>query len=267
LIIIPLAAGILFLPLYGLAAIFTAMVFIGAWEWATLSGIASLYAKALYALVVMALLAVAAFYSQLLGTDPDFELVKDVLGIGCFWWAVAFLWVKTYPASAVIWGSVVARLLMGLLVLVPAWVAMVYLRLHRNGEVLIFILIAIVTAADIGAYFMGKAFGDAKLAPKVSPGKSWAGFWGGLATSSGLVLLVWIISTNTKYPLLSVIAIAIVTSLASVLGDLLESMVKRQRGIKDSGSILPGHGGVLDRIDSITAAAPVFALSLLLVGW
>lgn len=267
LMIIPVAAAIMFLPLYGLAALFTLMVVIAAWEWGTLSGLSSSFVKGCYVLVVTALLALVNFYSHILSADPDFSRVQDVLGIGCFWWAVALLWVKSYPSSAVIWGSVFVRMLMGVVVIVPAWTAVVYLKVHKNGEVLIFTLLAIVAAADIGAYFMGKAWGKAKLAPAVSPGKSWAGFWGGLATSSGLVLLVWLISTNTKYPLLSVIVIAIVTSLASVLGDLLESMVKRQQGVKDSGTILPGHGGILDRIDSITAAAPVFALSLILVGW
>ena len=156
---------------------------------------------------------------------------------------------------------------MGLLVLVPTWFALMALRLHSNGVGLIFVLIALVTAADIGAYFTGKAWGKAKLAPNVSPGKSWAGFWGGLVTSALLALSLWWLLDGGQHSGLAVMAIAVATSLASVLGDLLESMVKREQGVKDSGRILPGHGGMLDRLDSMTAAAPVFALCLLLAGW
>lgn len=159
------------------------------------------------------------------------------------------------------------RLLMGYLTLVPAWMALVYLRVHAHGIALIFILIALVAAADIGAYFSGLRWGKAKLAPNVSPGKSWAGFWGGLTASTGLVAMLWLLFDDATHSLPAVLLVALVTSLASVLGDLLESMVKRQQGVKDSGRILPGHGGMMDRLDSMTAAAPVFALSLLLAGW
>ena len=156
---------------------------------------------------------------------------------------------------------------MGVMTLVPAWVAVIYLRQHEHGIELIFIMVAIVAAADIGAYFSGKAWGKSKLAVAVSPGKSWAGFWGGLVSSVSVVVVLWLIFDGGRHGLLAVVATVVVTALASVLGDLLESMVKRQQGIKDSGRILPGHGGMMDRLDSMTAAAPVFALCLLLAGW
>jgi phosphatidate cytidylyltransferase len=208
----------------------------------------------------------AVFYSQLFA-DVQADRLQDLIGLGCLWWAIALLWVKSYPASAVIWQSTSMRMLMGFLTLVPAWLALVYLRLHDDGQALIFMLIALVASADIGAYFTGRAGGKEKVAPAVSPGKSWAGFWGGLTCSAGLAAVFWLFLSGPQQGLLAAMAIAIVTALASVLGDLLESMVKRQQGVKDSGRILPGHGGMLDRLDSITAAAPVFALGLMLAGW
>ena len=159
------------------------------------------------------------------------------------------------------------RVLMGYLVLVPAWLAFVALRLNEHGAAYLFILVGLVACADTGAYFTGKAWGKSKLAVDVSPAKSWAGFWGGLACCCVFAVLLWLAFGSTANALQTVVAVAIVTGLASVLGDLVESMVKRYQGVKDSGAILPGHGGIMDRLDSLTAAAPVFALCLLLVGW
>ncbi len=152
---------------------------------------------------------------------------------------------------------------MGLLTLLPTWLALVYLRALPNGEWKIVFLLGLVAAADIGAYFSGSTFGRRKLAPSVSPGKSWEGFWGGLALSMLLALAVWWFCWRTL-PLPAWLLVVACTVLASVLGDLLESMIKRQRGVKDSGTLLPGHGGIMDRLDSISAAAPIFALGLLL---
>ncbi len=127
----------------------------------------------------------------------------------------------------------------------------------------------IVATADIGAYFSGKSFGKHKLAPDVSPSKTWEGFWGGVLACLFLSLAVWYLLPVQKQHigLFSVVTVVLITGVASVIGDLTVSMVKRQSGIKDSGNILPGHGGVLDRLDSLAAAAPVFALGLLMVGW
>ncbi|RYZ95959.1 MAG: hypothetical protein EOO68_17675 [Moraxellaceae bacterium] len=118
--------------------------------------------------------------------------------------------------------------------------------------------------SNIGGYFSGRRFGKHKLAPSVSPGKTLEGFAGGLLSNLILVGMIAYLTGNNVWLLL---AIVVPTSLFSVLGDLLESMVKRYAGVKDSGVILPGHGGILDRVDSVTAAAPVFALALLASGW
>jgi phosphatidate cytidylyltransferase len=134
------------------------------------------------------------------------------------------------------------------------------LLLRLGVEYLIFTLL-IVWAADAGAYFAGKKFGRVKLAPAISPGKTWEGVVGGLLLVAALaaVIAVWQgVSIGVLLPFcLAVAAI-------SIVGDLTVSMFKRTAGVKDSGSLFPGHGGVLDRVDSVAAAAPLFALGL---GW
>lgn len=261
-----IGAGIIFLPVTGLALLLGLVVLVAAWEWSELAGLKAPVYKLAFVVSCAALMFALSTYTQLLG-NLQLDSLQDILGVACAWWAIALLWVKSYPSSAVLWGSSAVRVAMGFLVLIPAWAALVYLRLHLHGVVVIFILIALVAAADIGAYFSGRAWGKAKLAPNVSPGKSWAGFWGGLACSALFAGACWLVIDNSRMQLSVVMVIAVITALASVLGDLLESMVKRQQGVKDSGVILPGHGGMMDRLDSLCAAAPVFALSLMLAGW
>ena len=259
------ATSIIYLPFIYLAVFFAVMVLIAAWEWSNLIGQLTFLSRSAFTLACALLIAATAWHAQLL-SDVVVSRVQDILGVACVWWSIALLWVKAYPASAVIWRSLFMRTLMGFLTLVPAWLALVFLRLQENGIELIFILIMLVTAADIGAYFSGIRWGKNKLAPAVSPGKSWQGFWGGLMASMLLSALIWFLWGQAHFTLQAVVAVTVVTVLGSVLGDLLESMVKRERGIKDSGTILPGHGGMMDRLDSMTAAAPIFALSLILIG-
>jgi phosphatidate cytidylyltransferase len=143
------------------------------------------------------------------------------------------------------------------------------LKYLNSAGYLVLAVIALVSVADIGAYFVGRAWGSSKLAPQVSPGKSWAGFWGGLSASALLACLLLVpvnafVETLNPFSILLLLLTAVVVAVFSVFGDLFESMLKRSQGMKDSGRLLPGHGGVLDRIDSLTAAAPVFVFFLLL---
>ncbi len=257
--------GVLFtLPTVTFAVVVAIVVAVAAWEWANMGGLTAQWQRCLYALFVTAAIALSAQYTGFIaGGELVLEPTRNLLLVACTWWAVALLWVQGYPASAVLWGNKVLKAVMGVLVLVPTWLAIVFLRDQPVGQWLIVLVVLVVACADIGAYFSGKRFGKRKLAAQVSPAKSWEGFWGGFACCVLLALVVgfgfgggWM-----------VLAIVVPAGLASVLGDLLESMVKRQRGIKDSSQLLPGHGGVLDRVDSITAAAPVFALAVLLTGW
>lgn len=264
LVLAPLViGGIFFLPPMGFALFTAAIIILGAWEWANMSGLEQQPARIGYAAAVAIIL-----YSLV-----DVSAVA-VLWLALLWWVVCFLLVRSYPAGSERWGSVPVRALMGLLVLVPAWVGLNHLRAGgfqfgdtNNNLLVILYVFCIVWVADIGAYFAGRAFGKAKLAPRVSPGKSWAGVWGGLAAVGVFALVAsTLVSASAAEAALLVVA-SLVTGLVSVLGDLLESMLKRFRGIKDSSRLLPGHGGIMDRIDSLTAAAPVFALIITQLGW
>lgn len=257
--------------LFGLPAIYFplfigAVVLIGAWEWANLAGAGKAWQRVTYSLFIAITLMASACFIGLCNAQTEFNLqaIKSLLIVGCLWWAIALLLVQGYPSSAILWGHPILRLLMGILVLVPTWVALVYVRFQPQGAWLVVMIAAIVAAADIGGYFTGRRFGKRKLAPAVSPGKTLEGFVGGFLSNIILALFVAYVSGANYWLLL---AIVLPTSLFSVLGDLLESMIKRHAGVKDSGTILPGHGGILDRVDSITAAAPVFALALLSSGW
>jgi phosphatidate cytidylyltransferase len=241
---------------------------IACWEWSDLSGFQGALWRAVYCVLSAGLMAALLWGAGRLGVHPQSCLSQAVLGAAALWWLVALVCVVTFPASGSGWGAPLARALIGWLILIPAWFAFVYLRAQPQGEWLILYMLVLVAAADIGAYFSGTRFGRHKLAPAVSPGKSWEGFCGGLASSVLLAVVVWYCARDRlSLEQLSLgvwLAIAVGTVLASILGDLTESMVKRYRGVKDSGSLLPGHGGVMDRLDSISAAAPVFALGLLL---
>jgi phosphatidate cytidylyltransferase len=267
LIVLALFAALAYLSVAALSGVFALAVLMAAWEWANLSGFVSRTGRSIYVAVCALGMALLAWQSGLYA-EQNFLVLREIFIAACLWWAIALLWVKAYPLSSGLWGSKGARSVMGLLVLVPAWLALSYLRSLPEGVYLILVVIGLVVAADVGAYFTGRAFGKAKLAPAVSPGKSWAGFWGGLASCLTLMAILWRIwPEGMPISLPAALGLALVTGLASVLGDLLESMIKRHRGIKDSGNLLPGHGGIMDRIDSITAAAPVFALGLIVSGW
>jgi phosphatidate cytidylyltransferase len=261
-------AAVIFLPLPGLAVLLGILVSMGAWEWTRLAGLNSPMARVLYVLVLAAVLGALYSYCQL-GNAPSQEQVQPFLGVACLWWSFAMLWVKGYPASAALWRMVPMRCLMGLLILAPAWMSAVYLLSFPRGGMLLVVMVLVVVAADIGAYFSGKRFGKHKLAVLVSPAKTWEGFWGGIICCVLLAVLLWYLLPDqaAHISLSSVVAVTVTTALASVVGDLTVSMVKRESGVKDSGSLLPGHGGMLDRLDSLCGAAPVFALGLLLAGW
>ena len=241
-----------------------AIIMLGAWEWANLSGFPDVKVRVSYALVIGLFI---FFGAAALPTGI-------VLSLAVAWWLLATLFVVTYPESSRFWKSRLIQLLLGLFVLVPFWKAMVFLRSSEyvpqsdlNTLWLIFYILLLVWGADTGAYFAGRAFGKKKLAPKVSPGKSWAGAWGGIAVCLGLSLAASSLLDHTPAMFLVFALVTLVTAAVSIIGDLTESMLKRQRGIKDSSNLLPGHGGVLDRVDSLVAAIPVFVFALYALGW
>jgi phosphatidate cytidylyltransferase len=254
--LMPLAiGGIFFLPFEYFALFTAAVVMLGAWEWANLAGFENPVARVGYS-VVTGLCMFGLFSVQEVG----------VLTIGLGWWVLALILVLAYPGLNNLWSSKWVRLVIGFLILLPCWKGLLLLKQQQNSELILLYVCLMVWGADVGAYFAGRKWGVSKLAPRVSPGKSWAGFWGGMVSALLIGLGVGIYTELSTENLMILMAISTVTIAVSVLGDLTESMFKRFRGIKDSSQLLPGHGGVMDRIDSLTAAVPVFALLLLLTG-
>lgn len=253
------------LPPVGFTVSITLVLLVGAWEWSNLSGFGLAYQRIFYCCCVMAAICALAFYIGIFAGGVSLVSVKEVLLVACIWWAIALLWIQGYPSSAILWGARWVRALIGFFVLVPAWVALVYLHQTSDGSWFILLLVLTVFVADTGAYFFGKALGKRKLAKHVSPGKSWEGFLGGFFCCVLFAMTIHVLTQFGAWQ--SLLAVLLCTSTLSVVGDLLESMVKRHCGIKDSGQLLPGHGGMMDRLDSIAAAAPVFVMGAILSGW
>ncbi len=231
---------------------------LAAWEWGGLLRWTSWRRMAFGAGVALLAAGVTIANPGLVdGTVPAAALPTYLLA-ALFWLVVVPLWLRRK------WSAVMGGPLVGLLVILPAWLAIVQLR--SLGPAVLLAILAAVWLADVAAYFSGKAFGRHKLAPGISPGKTWEG-----AVGAGVAVLVYGLALRPLAkgvePSLVLWAAALVLLTAvSILGDLLESLLKRQAGLKDSSAILPGHGGVLDRIDSLTSTLPMVALLWILVG-
>ncbi len=246
LVLAPLFILALFLlPATSFSLLLGMIVLGGAWEWGRLSGLHTPLQLVSWLLLVAGLLAAAKLWFPAVFT----------IGLASAWWVLMAMTLILGRRRGLPRWSAGGRLLIGVVVLVPAWQALTWL--HVEDRLLVLCVLLVVWAADTGAYFTGRSVGRHKLAPAVSPGKTVEGTLGGLAAVMAAAVVFWWL-----IPALSIVgwvALCIVTCLASVVGDLTESHLKRLAGAKDSGTSLPGHGGVLDRIDSITAAAPVFA--------
>jgi phosphatidate cytidylyltransferase len=278
-ILAPLAiSAIFYLPLDNFAILFMAVMAIGAWEWGPLMGFANKRRRLAFVSATIILIS-ALWYSlpllQLWSANGELHSgVSLVLWIAVAWWILSATLTFLYPRYSTFWSSHRSiRGVFGWLTLIPTWLAFMVLRSNEytqdpyNGAQLIMFLFLMVWSADVGAYFVGKSIGKHKLLPNVSPGKTLEGFIGGVVCACIFIAIAgYSLQWQTHQFTLALIVTGIITTV-SVLGDLNESMFKRQAGIKDSGSILPGHGGILDRIDSLTATAPVYALCYALLGW
>ena len=235
---------VLFLPLL------TVGVIIAAHEWTKLMPKRKYPARFILLVLVLTWASLAV---------PASWIAWWVMSVGI--WVLALKWVLDYPDKETWYGR---RLFaMGVVILIATITAM-YALWQMSAWWLMYVFL-LVWCADSGAYFVGRKFGKRKLAPNVSPNKSIEGLIGGLVTSALVAVVVAVQMGYSVTTLVLFLALSAVTTLASVLGDLFESMLKRRAGIKDSGTILPGHGGVLDRIDSLLSATPVFALGVLLL--
>jgi phosphatidate cytidylyltransferase len=231
----------------------------GAWEWRRV-GCLGPRAGALFLALMTATLAAGPL---LAGGGPA---LWGVLGAAVAWWALALAWVLVFQRGGVPAGleHLGVRVVVGWLLLAPCYLSLVWL--HAQRPALVMYVLVLIWVADSAAFFAGRRFGRRRLADRVSPGKSWEGVAGGLL---GVILLaVAVAAAAGATPLAApvFVALSLAVAAASVLGDLVESLFKRRAGVKDSGKLIPGHGGVLDRIDSLTAAGPFFAAGWLVLG-
>ncbi len=245
---------LLALPARATLILLTLTVLAGAWEWSGFLARPALVMRAAYVALV-ALLLRLAWALTASRTGLEWLLAGAVL-----WWVAALGWIVLAPHRVRGWSAALA----GVCALVPAWTALARMRLGggRGAEWVLFMLI-LVWFADIGAYFVGRRFGRRRLAPQVSPGKTWEGALGGLAASVPVAAAgsFWF-----RVPLGAFLGVCLAAVAFSIVGDLTESLLKRFAGIKDSGTLFPGHGGIMDRIDSLTGAAPVLLLGLTFLG-
>jgi phosphatidate cytidylyltransferase len=240
------------LPPIATVWLLTVLILVGAWEWSALAGLVRPAARVAFTIVVaLALLASLYFY----GESPDF--VRIMLWVAMIWWFVAFLWLCLAPAHV----TPATAALAGLLSLVPCWLALVHVTFTTQSTHWVLFTVALVWAADTGAFFAGRWLGRVPLAPRVSPKKTWEGALGGIFLSAVVAwaAATWVFPVDVWQFVLICVAVAAL----SIVGDLTESMLKRSAGLKDSGNLFPGHGGMLDRIDSVTAAAPALVFALI----
>ena len=268
LVLAPLAiSAIFFLPLKFFMLFGAAIFLLASKEWAGFvsktPSFSTIYLFGLFLGVTLMLMPVGLIWD---GTLPN-QYIMSGLTVANVWWCVALMLVIRYPKSASLWQSnKFIKSVFGLLTLVPFFWGLVILRsvnmehdFYFGAELLMYVFL-LVWAADTGAYFAGKNFGKHKLAPNVSPGKTIEGFLGGVLSAMIVAYFAVDFFAISDDKMLPFFAASLITTLVSALGDLTESIFKREAGLKDSGNLLPGHGGILDRIDSLTAAVPVFAL-------
>ena len=249
--------SVIYLDTTVFALLFGCIICLAAWEWSQFLGLRGTTLRLIYLSLAVACMVGSYAYRET-------AFAQILIWTAFVWWLLALVCVILEQVRGKnLLGSPPLKAIIGLLVLVPAWLSLVLLHAgeSRLEHIALFLLVLIWTA-DSSAYFAGKRWGRSKLASKVSPGKTWEGVLGGLVGTFIIVLIYALVISMQAIEMSMFLFICLFTILVSVLGDLLESMMKRSVDLKDSGGLLPGHGGVLDRIDSLTAAAPVFFIGI-----
>ena len=252
--------AILYLPTPAFSLLWLVALNLAAWEWSALAKLNSSVSRLIYVLALD--LALVMLWLNL--NVKDITDTVMLMAAGCWIIVVlSLLFDITRRMTELSTGTYqLVSLVVGVFVIVPTWLALVLLHQVQPSSVLL--VFCLVWAADTGAYFAGRRFGKRKLAPSISPGKSWEGVFGGLLLSLVFVYIWSLMFDMSKSEQIMFIVIAMITVMLSIYGDLLESIFKRVSGIKDSGQLLPGHGGIMDRLDSITAAGPIFVAGYLI---
>lgn len=231
------------------------VVLIAGWEWCNLARIESTIGKLSFLLgLLLSMFLIASFAG--IYSENNLALSYQICFLSVILWAVIFLWLQGYPSSAILWSSKPIMVFLGLFLLASTWLALSSIVSLENGRYLLLLAVTIIVLADVGGYIGGKLFGRHKLAPTISPGKTWEGLVGGLILQGCLIAILVLFFADVSLLLLCLLVFPV--ALSSVVGDLFESMLKRHRGIKDSSNFLPGHGGFLDRLDGVMAALPLF---------
>jgi phosphatidate cytidylyltransferase len=248
-------SALLFLTTPVFISLMMLVTLVAGWEWADLARIRSILGKLLFVLALLLCMLAIANYVGIF-TELDYSLSYQICLATIALWALIFLWLQGYPSSAILWSPRPIVICLGIVLLSVTWLALASIISLDKGRFLILLAVAIIIFADVGGYLIGKSIGRHKLAPTISPGKTWEGLFGGMLLQIFLVLgLILYFSQIYWYKLfLLVFPVAI----SSVIGDLFESMLKRHRGVKDSSNLLPGHGGFLDRLDGVMPALPLF---------
>ncbi|UCC56377.1 MAG: phosphatidate cytidylyltransferase [Gammaproteobacteria bacterium] len=249
--------GILLLPTELLAAGMALVISVGLWEWSKMVPLHTCTARTAFLVIGLAL-------AGLIWLISPAAVILALLLAAFLWWLWVLFWLTHFEITTQPSIHVTAlKLAGGYLVMLPAWTALIVLHGRaEDGPLITLFLLVVVWLADSGAYFAGQRWGSRKLAPVISPGKTWEGVYGAMVTSGIFALVAGLLYSHSLPWTAGLVMVTMVTVMFSIAGDLLESLMKRQCGIKDSGNIIPGHGGILDRIDSLTAAAPVFLLGL-----
>lgn len=255
---------------YLFSLLMAVIVLIASWEWAGLIGLDTSRARISYQTTVALMLMGAFFLIEVRPGANAIDTIRSsmIMFLGLLWWVVAFFILIGYPSNTTMWNDKSRIGLMGLLTLVPTWVGVTLLKYLAPAGYLVIGLVILVAAVDVGAFFAGTLFGKRKLAPALSPKKSWEGVWGGVGTCVAVgCLFIWMfdyyIAELSLWQVVMLLAISLVASCLAVVGDLLESMLKRNSQVKDSGQLLPGHGGVLDRVDGLVAVTPAYVLMII----
>ena len=260
--------GILFLPTEWMVMLAALLFLAGLWEWLELAEIEDTLARTVLLVANLAMM-VAIVWGSRGPSGFSLVLLQVATLIGVVWWLVALLWLgRPRFASDHDTHARVFKLAAGTLAVVPAWCALAWIHAEvPNGHYWLLAALGVVWAADTGAYFTGRKLGRRKLAPNISPNKTIEGMAGGVIAGTITGVLVGLLANAEPGQLVWVAVVSMAAALASVVGDLFESLLKRHAGVKDSGHLIPGHGGILDRIDGVLAALPVFALGKAVAGF